>query len=136
MLAFGIIATVVVRSRIRPELRARNSVETAVRALLFLSSLIAVLTTLGIVLSVLTEALRFFAKVPVTEFLFSTSWSPQMAIRADQVGAEGSFGAVPLFMGTLLISMMAMLIAVPIGLMSAIYLAEYASRRLRKIVKP
>jgi phosphate transport system permease protein len=136
VLALGIIAIVVVRSRIHPEMRARNSVESAVRALLFLCSLLAVLTTLAILLSVLTEAVRFFAKVPVTEFLFSTSWSPQMAIRADQVGAEGSFGAVPLFTGTLLISLMAMLIAVPIGLMSAIYLAEYASRRLRKVVKP
>ncbi len=136
VLSLGIIATVVVRSRINPEMRARNSVEKAVRAILFICSLIAVLTTLGILLSVLTEAVRFFAKVPVTEFLFSTSWSPQMAIRADQVGAEGSFGAIPLFVGTLLISLIAMLIAVPIGLMSAIYLAEYASRRLRKIVKP
>ena len=136
VMALGVIAIVVVRSRIRPEMRARNSVESAVRAVLFLCSLLAVLTTLAILLSVLTEALRFFAKVPVTEFLFSTSWSPQMAIRADQVGAEGSFGAIPLFAGTLLISLMAMLIAVPIGLMSAIYLAEYASRRLRKVVKP
>jgi phosphate transport system permease protein len=136
VLVLGILAIVVVRSRIHPELRARNAVERAVRGLLFFCSLIAVLTTLGIVLSVLTEAVRFFARVPITEFLFSTAWSPQMAIREDQVGSEGSFGAVPLFSGTLLISLIAMLIAVPIGLMSAIYLAEYASRPTRKVVKP
>jgi phosphate transport system permease protein len=136
VLSLGIVAIVVVRNRIRPEMRARNAVEQAVRALLFLCSLLAILTTLAILLSVLTEAIRFFAKVPITEFLFSTSWSPQMAIRADQVGAEGSFGAVPLFVGTLLISFTAMLIAVPIGLMSAIYLSEYASRHLRKVIKP
>ena len=136
VLVLGLVATLIVRSRIRPELRARNQVEAVVRGLLFVSSLIAVLTTLGIVLSVLTEALRFFAKVSPFEFLFTTAWSPQMAIREDQVGASGSFGAVPLFTGTLQIAFIAMLLAVPIGLMSAIYLAEYASRRLRKIVKP
>jgi phosphate transport system permease protein len=74
--------------------------------------------------------------VPVTEFVFGTNWSPQMAIRADQVGSSGAFGAVPLFVGTLLISFIAMIVAVPIGLFSAIYLAEYAPLGLRKIVKP
>jgi phosphate transport system permease protein len=74
--------------------------------------------------------------VPVTEFLFGLNWSPQTAIRADQVGASGSFGIVPLFAGTLLISFIAMLVAAPIGLMIAIYLAEYAAQRVRTIVKP
>jgi ABC-type phosphate/phosphonate transport system permease subunit len=86
--------------------------------------------------SIAFEALRFFSKVPFTEFLFGTTWSPQMAIRADQVGASGSFGAVPLFAGTLLISAIAMLVAAPIGLLSAIYLAEYARRKIRSAVKP
>jgi phosphate transport system permease protein len=103
---------------------------------LFLAAAIAVLTTLGIVLSVLFEATRFFAKVPLTDFLFGLQWSPQMAIREDQVGSSGSFGAVPLFAGTLMISGIAMLVAVPIGLLVAIYTAEYLSPRGRMLVKP
>jgi phosphate transport system permease protein len=87
-------------------------------------------------LSVVFEALRFFAIVPAHEFLFGLNWSPQMAIRADQVGSSGAFGAVPLFAGTLLISAIAMLVAVPIGLFSAIYLAEYAAPGVRRVVKP
>ena len=93
-------------------------------------------TTVGIVFSVLFEALQFFQRVPATEFLFGTTWSPQTAIRADQVGSSGSFGAVPLFAGTLLISAIAMAVAAPLGLMTAIYLSEYAPRRLRSVVKP
>ena len=115
---------------------ARYTVERAFSVMLFLCSTIAILTTVGIVLSVLFESLRFFQKVPFTDFLFGMHWSPQIAIRADQVGASGSFGAIPLFAGTLLISFIAMLIAVPVGLMSAIYLSEYASNRVRNIAKP
>ena len=121
---------------ISPELRARNSVERVVKGLLIASSTIAIFTTLGIVLSVLFEALRFFKAVPISEFLFGLEWSPQMAIREDQVGSSGAFGAIPLFAGTMLISLIAMTVAVPIGLMSAIYLSEYASSRLRAIAKP
>lgn len=122
--------------RIHPALRARNRVEAVVRWALVAASSLAILTTIGIVLSVLFEAIHFFQKVPVTDFLFGLNWSPQTAIRADQVGSSGSFGAVPLFAGTLLITSIAMIVAVPIGLMSAIYLAEYSSRRIRGIVKP
>ena len=122
--------------RIRPELRARNRVEQVIRWFLIAASSIAIFTTIGIVLSVLFEAIRFFQKVPVTEFLFGLNWSPQMAIRADQVGSSGSFGAVPLFTGTLLITSIAMLVAVPVGLMTAIYLAEYSSARVRATAKP
>jgi len=122
--------------RIRPALRARNHVEHIFTWILFACSSIAVLTTLGIVLSVLFEAIRFFQLVPVTDFLFGLHWSPQMAIRSDQVGAAGSFGVVPLFVGTLLISAVAMVIAIPVGLMSAIYLSEYASRGFRAVAKP
>ena len=92
--------------------------------------------TLGIVLSLLFETLRFFESVAVTEFLFGTHWSPQMSIREDQVGSSGSFGAVPVFTGTLLISVIAMLVAGPIGLFSAIYLSQYASSKVRSIAKP
>ncbi len=136
VLAVGLLAVMFVRTRIRPELRARNAVEVMLEGLLFLCSLIAVLTTVGIILSVVFEAVRFFSFVPLGEFLFGTRWSPQMAIRADQVGSSGAFGAVPLFAGTLLISFVAMLVAVPVGLFSAIYLAEYAPSRVRGLVKP
>jgi len=122
--------------KVSPALRARNIVEAIFRGILFFCSSIAVLTTLGIVLSVLFEAIRFFQTIPVTDFLFGLQWSPQMAIRIDQVGASGSFGFVPLLAGTLLISAVAMLIAVPVGLMSAIYLSEYASRKFRAVTKP
>jgi phosphate transport system permease protein len=103
---------------------------------LLLFSSIAIVTTLGIVLSVLFESIRFFQRVPITEFLFGLNWSPQTALRADQVGASGAFGAVPLFAGTLLISFIAMMVAGPIGLMVAIYLAEYAPRKMRTVAKP
>jgi phosphate transport system permease protein len=123
-------------SRIQPALRARNRVETIVRGALILASSIAIFTTIGIVISVLFESIRFFQMVPVTEFLFGLNWSPQLAIRADQVGSSGAFGAVPLFTGTLLIAGIAMFVAVPVGLFSAIYLAEYAHGRVRAVVKP
>jgi phosphate transport system permease protein len=97
---------------------------------------VAIVTTIGIVLSVLFEALRFFEAVPVSDFMFGTTWSPQTAIRADQVGSSGSFGAIPLFVGTMLISAIALTIAVPIGLLTAIYLSEYATSRFRSIAKP
>ncbi len=119
-----------------PTLRARNQVETAVRCFLIACSLIAIVTTIGIVLSLILESIRFFGKVSVLEFLFGTEWSPQTALRKDQVGASGAFGAIPLFAGTLLITAIAVIVALPIGLFSAIYLSDYASPRVRSIAKP
>ena len=124
------------RSQVEPAFRARNHVESLVTALLFLSSVIAILTTVGIVFSLLFESLRFFSSVPVSEFLFGLQWSPQIALRADQVGQSGAFGAVPLFAGTGLITLIAMVVAIPIGLLSAIYLSEYAGPRFRATAKP
>jgi phosphate transport system permease protein len=121
---------------IRPELAARVQVERVVRTGLMVCSTIAVLVTIGIVLSLIFETLRFFEKVPVSEFLFGLHWSPQTALRADQVGSSGSFGAVPVFAGTLLITLIAMVVAVPIGLLSAIYMTFYARQRVRTAVKP
>lgn len=121
---------------INPRKRARDAVERLMLWVLMGCSLIAILTTVGIVLSVLFESIRFFEKVPITEFLFGLHWSPQTAIRADQVGGSGSFGAVPLFAGTALIALIAMLVSAPVGLMSAIYLSEYAHPRTRAILKP
>ncbi|HEY7688734.1 MAG TPA: phosphate ABC transporter permease subunit PstC [Dongiaceae bacterium] len=124
------------RHRISPNLRTRNKVERAATIFLIVCSTISVITTLGIVLSLLFESLRFFAQVSVIDFLFGLQWSPQTALRADQVGSSGAFGAIPLFAGTLLITLIAMLVAVPIGLMAAIYMADYASKTTRAIVKP
>ena len=115
---------------------ARKRVEGVVKVFLILCSGVAIVTTAGIVLSVLFEALRFFEAVSIVDFVFGTTWSPQTAIREDQVGSSGSFGALPLFAGTILISLIAMFIAVPVGLLSAIYLSEYASPRFRATAKP
>lgn len=135
-LCVAIAGAALALKRIKPTTEARHKVEGVVKFFLLSCASIAILTTLGIVLSVLFESLRFFQEVNFIDFVTGTKWSPQTAIRADQVGSSGAFGAVPLFVGTLLISFIAMLVAVPFGLMSAIYLAEYASRRVRNVVKP
>ena len=123
-------------SRISSTFRARPRVEKVMEKLLLACACVAIFTTLGIVLSVLFESIQFFRSVPIDDFVFGLDWSPQTAIREDQVGSSGSFGAVPLFVGTLLISAVAMFVAVPVGLMSAIYLAEYASKTVRSYAKP
>jgi phosphate transport system permease protein len=135
-LAAGMAGLAVARGHVSPQMRARNRVEDIVGVLLVVCSVIAVLTTVGIVLSLVFEASRFFFAVPATDFLFGLVWSPQTAIRADQVGSSGAFGAVPLFTGTLLIATISMLVAVPIGLMSAVYMADYAPARVRSVAKP
>ena len=122
--------------RVAPTFAARRAVERGIRFVLIVSSTLAVFTTIGIVLSLLFETVRFFEKVSVWDFLFGLEWSPQTALRADQVGSSGSFGAVPIFAGTLLISAIAMVVAVPAGLFSAIYLAEYATKPVRDVIKP
>lgn len=124
------------RSKIAPEFQARNRVERFLTSALIGCALIAILTTLGIVLSVLLESIRFFQTIPITDFLFGLKWSPQIAMREDQSGSSGAFGAIPLITGTMLISFVAMVVAVPIGLLSAIYLSEYATLKFRAIAKP
>ncbi|MCF8480258.1 MAG: phosphate ABC transporter permease subunit PstC [Rhodospirillum sp.] len=122
--------------RISPKLRARNDVESGVKYFMIACSTVAILTTIGIILSLLFESYRFFTQVPVTDFLFGLSWSPQTAMRADQVGSSGAFGAIPLFVGTGLIATIALVVAVPIGLLSAIYMSEYAAPKFRAFAKP
>ena len=135
-IAVAMLGLMAVRAKIKPTLRARNIVEQVIKVILITCSTLAIFTTIGIVLSVLYEAILFFRVVPVTEFLFGLEWSPQMAIRSDQIGSSGAFGAVPVFLGTALISGIAMIVAVPIGLMSAIYLSEYANKTFRAVAKP
>ena len=135
LLALGAVFLALRRTGIA--FRARSGVERWLMALLVIASLIATLTTLGIVLSLLFETLRFFELVDAKEFFFGTVWSPQTAIRADQVGSSGAFGSVPLFWGTIYIgAIIAMLVAIPLGLMSAIYLTQYAAPRVRRWMKP
>ncbi len=122
--------------KINTDTPARKVFEKIIELILLLAASIAIMTTVGIVFSVLFESTRFFGEVPIMSFMFGTEWSPQTAIRADQVGSSAAFGAVPLFIGTMLISFIALLVSVPLGLMSAIYLSEYASRSVRAVAKP
>jgi phosphate transport system permease protein len=123
--------------RSAPDFRARSGVERWVMALLVAASLLAILTTLGILLSLMFESLRFFSLVPPGDFLFGTQWSPQTAMRADQAGSSGAFGSIPLFWGTIFIgAIIAMIVAIPLGLMSAIYLTQYAHPTVRAWMKP
>lgn len=115
--------------RIQPEMRARNVTESFVKSLLIAASMVAILTTLGIVGSLVFETISFFKIYPASEFFFSTVWNPQF-----RGGSE--LGILPLLWGTLYVSLIALLVAVPIGLMIAIYLAEYASKTVRSLAKP
>jgi phosphate transport system permease protein len=127
--------------RLTPELQARIFFETFLRRLFFTAAVIAILTTIGIVASLLIEAIRFFSEVPLRDFFFGTHWSPMVSLRSgggdeDVAGSSGSFGMVPVLLGTVLVAFIAMMVAVPIGLFAAIYMAEFASMRIRNIVKP
>ena len=118
-----------------PDLRARNKVESVIKILLIICSSIAILTTVGIVASVLFEAMNFFSIIPPQDFFFNPVWDPGFA-RAGEDHTQHDFGLLPLMWGTLFISFIAMCVAAPIGLMSAIYLSEYATSRVRSVAKP
>jgi phosphate transport system permease protein len=133
----ALIAAGLALRRSVPQFRARTGVERWLMIVLFAASLIAILTTLGILLSLMFESLRFFRLYPVHSFLFGLEWSPQTAIRADQAGSSGAFGSIPLMWGTFFIgAIIAMVVAVPLGLMSAMYLTQYAHPRVRSWLKP
>nr|WP_274709240.1 phosphate ABC transporter permease subunit PstC [Nitratireductor luteus] len=135
-LAVSAIALYLARIRMAPKFRARQSFERALDIAMITSAVVAILVTIGIIVSLTYEALQFFRLVPPQEFFFGLNWEPQIAIREDQVAGTGAFGAVPVFTGTLLIAAIALVVAVPIGLLSALYLVEFASERFRGIVKP
>jgi phosphate transport system permease protein len=134
--ATGLLGFAFAYLRLSPAFRARYGVEWAMTGFMVFCSLVALITTGGIVLSLVYEALQFFAKVPVWQFLFGLNWEPQIPLREDQVAGAGAFGAVPVFFGTIMIATLAMLVAVPIGLLSAVYLTEYANDRARSVLKP
>ena len=139
VLALSLIGGMLAYRMINPDFRSRNAVERIVMTILAASSAIAILTTIGIVFSVIFESMRFFALVPVSEFLFGTTWNPQFE-GAERAGSGqmglATYGSVPLFAGTFLISVVALSVSVPVGLFSAIYLSEYATPRVRSLVKP
>ena len=118
---------------------ARLIVEKFILIGFFLCSLIAILVTVGIIFSLLYETVRFFSQVPILDFLFGTNWSPQRAFvrdAADAADIENAFGAVPLFSGTFLIAFIAMCVSIPVGLLTAIYMSEYAKSSVRNTAKP
>ena len=145
LVASAIIASVVFAyKKIKNNNKARDDVEKILKVLLFTSSLVAILTTLGIIASLLFESIKFFSTINIIDFLFGTSWSPQRAFVRDAstitpeefLELKDAFGSVPLFAGTAFIALIAMCVAVPIGLFAGIYLAEYASTSVRKYSKP
>jgi len=128
-------------NRIRPGFKAQQSVEKVIRAFLVAASLVSILTTLGIVASILFEAIKFFRMVSVWEFITGTQWSPDAAFlesagRAGEAASRPHFGSLPIFAGTFMITGIAMAVAVPIGLFSAIFMSEYAPYKVRSVTKP
>lgn len=139
IVAVAAIAAIVLIVRLRglvANFRARQAAEKMVYRVMVFCSVIAILTTVGIVAALLFETIKFFNKVPITEFLFGLNWEPQIPIREGQVAAEGAFGWLPVFVGTLVVTVVALVVAVPTGLFAAVYLNEFAPRRLRAVAKP
>ncbi len=124
------------RSRVSPEFRARQGAEGIVHRLMVACATTAIFVTIGIIASLVYETWRFFTMVPFFDFLFGLSWEPQIPIREGQIAAAGAFGMLPVLLGTVVIATIAMLVATPIGLFSAIYLHEFASKPVRDVVKP
>ena len=108
----------------------RSRFEGAIKALLFAAAAVSILTTIGIVVSLLTETVAFFGDVPIGDYLFGTKWTPQFG------GDQQSFGVLPLIWGTLYLTGIGLLVAIPVGVLSGMYLADFAPRRVRKVVKP
>lgn len=134
VMAMSLIAAL--RYVARPDMKAHRHYERWVRSFLFISATVSVLVTLAIVASVLFEAMRFFDRIPADEFFFGLHWSPQSSTYASDAGSAKSFGAIPVFLGTCMIMLVAMCVAVPVALFAAMYICEYANPRVRRIAKP
>ena len=119
-------------SRSNANFRARNNVERGILGLLIAAASVAILTTIGILFALLFNTIEFFKLYPATDFFFGTNWAPSFSGR----GGASDLGVLPLLWGTFYISLIALLVAVPIGLFSAIYLSEYAGPKVRSIAKP
>jgi len=131
-----VLGFIISRLNVALRFRARNTVERVLSGIMVACAGLAILITIAIFFALTFEAIKFFSVVPPLEFFFGLRWEPQIAIRADQVAGAGAFGAVPVFLGTFLIAAVAMAVATPIGLFTAIYLVEYSSERFRSIIKP
>ena len=129
----GALAIWFSRRRISERLRARNEVERIISWLMIVCSVVAIATTAGIVASLLAEAIRFFTFVSPVDFFFGTVWNPGFSTTGT---AGGEYGLLPLLWGTLMVASIAMFVALPIGLMTAIYLSQYARPKMRNTVKP
>jgi len=140
MSIIGALGLLISYQKIRPSLRARHQVEKALMATLLVCSTIAILTTIGIVLSMVGETLKFFSFIKPSDFFFGTTWNPRFSTAGvadgSLTGSQGSFGLLPLLSGTMLVAGIALLVAIPLGLMVAIYMAEYAPKKVRDTVKP
>ncbi|MDR5904845.1 phosphate ABC transporter permease subunit PstC [Franzmannia qiaohouensis] len=134
MAVAAVLGLVVSRRQITPHMRARNHIERVIMVALALSSGVAILTTIGIVLSMIGEAVNFFRFISPADFFFGTTWNPRFSTSGDT--GQGEFGLLPLLWGTLMVSSIALLVAIPLGLMTAIYMAEYAPPSLRNVAKP
>ncbi len=136
VLVLALIIGWIRRREITHDFRARQRSERIVSGLMIFCSVVAILTTIGIFAALVFETVKFLQKVPLTEFLFGLNWEPQIPIREGQIAAEGAFGWLPVFIGTLVITTVALILAVPVGLFAAIYLNEFAPRRFRAAAKP
>jgi len=134
--ALAALMLYIARRRVAADFRARQGLESIVHRIMVACATVAIFVTIGIVASLSFETFRFFQMVPFWDFILGTSWEPQIPIREEQIAAAGAFGMLPVFLGTLVIATVAMLIATPIGLLSAIYLHEFANHRVRSVVKP
>ena len=135
-IALAILIGALTLARLDPAQKMRETIEKLATLVMFACASIAVFITIGVFLSLIFESIRFFNLVSPIDFLFGLEWNPQTALREGQIASEGQFGIVPLFTGTLLITLIALLVAGPVGLMSAIYMAEYASPKTHAIAKP
>lgn len=140
-LGLGALSLMLISSRLSGATKARDLVESFIKGMLLLASFISILTTFGILFSILFESIHFFRRESFIDFIFGLNWNPDTAFlegagRSTEGAGAANFGAVPIFAGTFYITAIAMLVAVPIGVLSAIFMSEYASQKVRSRVKP
>ncbi len=140
-LVMAAVGLMVGMRQVRPDFHARQAIERVIRWVLVTAAMISILTTFGILVSIVFEALRFFKMHSFWDFITGTVWNPGASFlaaagRAEEGATGAQFGSVPLFAGTFMITAIAMLVAIPVGLLSAIYMAEFAPSRVRTLAKP
>lgn len=136
LIFFAALLFFVSKSAFKNRFDAKNHIEKAGTILLSLTAAIGIIITLAITISILFESIKFFELVKPQDFFFSTKWNPQMAIHEEQGVSQSSFGIIPVFLGTILITVIAMCVSIPTGIMAAIYLSFYAKAKTRDYLKP